>query len=315
MLNIKQDSSPYFSNRGNWKITGIVIHTTVGNFEGTLNWFRKNDKRVSANYVVREDGAEITQMVDESKASHHAGIISNPVSPVYRGDNPNFYTIGIENADGGNPHTHIRDGQYRVLAELVRDICRRNSIPLDRHHICGHRELYDKKTCPGNLDVDKIVALAKQEDEQKNMEITDQTKIPQILSPEGNPMEVQAIKGELYDRRRDAKAKDDEIKDLQERLASAEDRAGDTAKANAMLVEDKAKLQLREQELEENLRVARSERDTFSWKADRFDLLEKEVEILQEENNRLRELGIKGLTRWQLFLLFLKGGDKSGKKN
>lgn len=159
---IKHQKSPYFSSRGDWEITGVVLHTTVGEYRGAIHWLKYNPEQVSAHYVVREDGSEITQMVEESQAAHHAGLVSNPSTPVYRGGNPNLYTIGIENADGGSPHCHIRDRQYRALADLVSDICRRNNIPVDRDHICGHKELNDKTACPGNLDVDKVVELAKQ---------------------------------------------------------------------------------------------------------------------------------------------------------
>lgn len=115
--------------------------------------------------------------------------------------------------------------------------------------------------------------------QKETMEITDQTKIPQILSPNGDVMEVQAIRGELYDRRKNIQAKDDEIRDLQESLISAESRAGDSAQANAMLIEDKARLQTKVAEFEENLRAARSERDQASWKAEKLEI----------ENKRLQE--------------------------
>jgi hypothetical protein len=109
-------------------------------------------------------------MVDESSAAHHAGIISNP-NPKYIKKysdgttvNPNFYSVGIENADNLQPAEWDRTGQYKALAILVRDICKRHNVPIDRDHICGHRELYDRKTCPGNIDVNKVVQLAQEAD-------------------------------------------------------------------------------------------------------------------------------------------------------
>lgn len=162
--------SPYFSSRNNYNISLVVIHTTVGYYEGTIRYFQENDRRVSSHYVVKEDGAEVTQMVDEAMAAHHAGIVSNPAEKYikrYSNNtivNPNFYSIGIENADNNQPANWDRSGQYKALAILVRDICKRWNIPIDRDHICGHRELYDKKTCPGNLEVDRIVKLAQEID-------------------------------------------------------------------------------------------------------------------------------------------------------
>lgn len=151
--------SPYWQSRNGKKIDGVVIHTTVGTYEGTIGYFQNNDRSVSAHYCVSLDG-DITQMVDEKVGANHAGIISNPKSPVYEGFNPNWNTVGIENADNLHPADADRTHQYPALAALVKDICQRNNIPIDRNHICGHRELYDKKTCPGNIDVDLVVKMA-----------------------------------------------------------------------------------------------------------------------------------------------------------
>lgn len=162
--------SPYYSSRGNYNTDLVVIHTTVGYYEGTIRYFQENDRRVSAHYVVKEDGGEVCQMVDEAFAAHHAGIVSNP-NPKYIKKyadgtviNPNFYSIGIENADNNQPASWDRTGQYPTLAVLVRDICKRHNIPINRDHICGHRELYDRKTCPANIDIDKVVKLAQEAD-------------------------------------------------------------------------------------------------------------------------------------------------------
>jgi len=151
--------SPYSSSRNGKKIDGVVIHTTVGFYQGTINYFKNNDRNVSAHYVISLSG-EITQMVLEKDAAHHAGIVSNPSTPVYHGYNPNWNTIGIENVDDNKPQSADRTTQTPILATLVREICQRHSIPIDRKHIVGHRELYDVKSCPGNLNLDLIVQMA-----------------------------------------------------------------------------------------------------------------------------------------------------------
>src|SRR3990167_509197 len=127
--------SPYYSSRGNYNIDLVVIHTTVGYYEGTIRYFQNNDRRVSSHYVVKEDCSEVCQMVDEAFAAHHAGIVSNHNPKYYKNTNPNFYSIGIENADNKQPASWDRTGQYKALAILVRDICKRHSIPIDRDHI------------------------------------------------------------------------------------------------------------------------------------------------------------------------------------
>jgi hypothetical protein len=42
-------------------------------------------------------------------------------------------------------------------------VCTRWSIPIDRQHVIGHREIYGRKTCPnGVVDLDRLITLARQ---------------------------------------------------------------------------------------------------------------------------------------------------------
>jgi len=50
-----------------------------------------------------------------------------------------------------------------MSARLVTEICNRWSIPIDRDHVIGHREIYARKTCPGTwIDLDDFVARVRQ---------------------------------------------------------------------------------------------------------------------------------------------------------
>jgi spore germination protein len=140
----------------------MVLHTNVGSFESTINWFADPDSGVSAHYLVGLDG-RIAQFVGEEDTARHAGRVAEPTTPLHTGDDPNLQTIGIEFEDGGDPLCVDRPAsQYRAGARLVREIARRWDIPLDRDHVVGHRELFAHKDCPGNLDVDRVVELARQ---------------------------------------------------------------------------------------------------------------------------------------------------------
>ena len=155
--------SPYFQSRQNRKITAIILHTMQGSYKGTISYFQNNSSQVSAHYCVDLNG-DITQMVDEKSAANHAGIVSNPTFKQVidkPGINPNTFTIGIEHADNGSPAGADRSKQYPATIKLVKEICARYEIPIDREHICGHREVRSTKSCPGNLDVDYIVREAK----------------------------------------------------------------------------------------------------------------------------------------------------------
>jgi N-acetyl-anhydromuramyl-L-alanine amidase AmpD len=135
-------------------ISRVVIHITDGgaNIEGTIGWFKnpvaKNGTEVpvSAHYVVGQDG-QVVQMVREQDVAYHANAAN--------GD-----SIGIEHCarskkalSATDPGLLPTETQYAASAALVRDICKRHGIPLDRAHVLGHNEADTKTThkgCPTN---------------------------------------------------------------------------------------------------------------------------------------------------------------------
>ena len=64
--------SPNFSTRGGARVDLIVLHDSEGGYEGSVSWFEMSRSKVSAHYVVREDGGEVTQMVDLADNAWHA---------------------------------------------------------------------------------------------------------------------------------------------------------------------------------------------------------------------------------------------------
>lgn len=159
MLNIQRRPSQHFARgRAGQKPTAIVIHVIEGTLAAADSWFRAPESKVSAHYAVGKRG-EIHQYVNEGDTAWHAGRIHNPTwAGIRPGINPNAYTIGIEHE--GKADEVWPDAMYEASAELVADICRRWSIPCDRAHIVGHREIYGLKTCPGRGDVDRLVRMA-----------------------------------------------------------------------------------------------------------------------------------------------------------
>jgi N-acetylmuramoyl-L-alanine amidase len=161
-IRIVRCSTPNYSpGRMGHSPRGIVIHTTVGSFSSAIEWFANPNSGVSAHYLVALDGL-VAQLVDEEDTARHAGRISGPTTSLVKtGIDPNLDTIGIEFVDNGNPHgIHRPDEQYGAGAELIRRIALRWRIPLDRAHVVGHREIFDRKTCPGNVDVERLIREA-----------------------------------------------------------------------------------------------------------------------------------------------------------
>ncbi len=109
----------------------VVIHTMQGSYAGTISWFRNPAARVSAHYNVRSSDGQITQMVRDSDTGWHAG------NSYY-----NANSIGIEHegfvADPGRWYT---TAMYTASARLVRALCDRYNIPIDRQHIIGHYQI------------------------------------------------------------------------------------------------------------------------------------------------------------------------------
>lgn len=108
----------------------IVIHTTGGRYNGTISWFQdpNNTKKTSAHYVIQSSDGEITQMVKERDTAHHV-----------RGYNSR--SIGIEHEAFIAESRWYTDAMYRSSAALVRYLCNKYNIPMDRTHIRGHLEL------------------------------------------------------------------------------------------------------------------------------------------------------------------------------
>lgn len=128
-------SSPRAINR-------IIIHVTdAPTTSSTVNFFTNPSTKVSAHYLVGQDG-EVVQLVLENNVAKHA-------------HSANTDSIGIEHVaisaggvtykkrDGTPVHYPAMppsDSQYCASAALVSYLCDKYNIPADRVHILGHAE-------------------------------------------------------------------------------------------------------------------------------------------------------------------------------
>jgi N-acetyl-anhydromuramyl-L-alanine amidase AmpD len=140
----------------------IVLHTTDGSWDGTLEWFADPESGVSSHYVVGLDG-RLARLVDDEDTARHAGRILRPSAAIASGvESLNPISVGIEFCDDARPAEVRRPAaQYLTGARLLAAVAMRWEIPLDREHVIGHNEIYAAKTCPGNLDVERLVAEAR----------------------------------------------------------------------------------------------------------------------------------------------------------
>jgi N-acetyl-anhydromuramyl-L-alanine amidase AmpD len=133
---VQADSANYRAVSGIRTINRIVIHITDGGskINGTISWFRNPAAKVSAHYVIGQDG-EVVQMVKHNDVSWHAS-------------SANGDSIGIEhvaNTRGLNP----TPAQYCASAALVNWLASQFSLPIDRTHILGHSEADPRTTHTG----------------------------------------------------------------------------------------------------------------------------------------------------------------------
>lgn len=151
-LAIREQASPNHDSRGEAiggppRIDMLVLHYTgMQSAAAALDRLCDPAARVSAHYVVDEDGA-VWRLVPEERRAWHAG-----VSCWQGGQGLNTVSIGVEIVNPGHEWGYRRfpAAQMQAVEALCRDIIRRRPIPPDR--VVGHSDIApDRKIDPGEL--------------------------------------------------------------------------------------------------------------------------------------------------------------------
>lgn len=145
-LTIIDAPSPNFDDRDT-DITMIVLHYTgMKDGDSAIARLRDPEAKVSAHYVVAEDGT-ILRLVDESKRAWHAG------KSHWRGvDGVNGCSVGIEIVNPGHEwgYRPFPDEQMASVIPLVAEIKERYGIT--RGNVVGHSDVAPaRKEDPGEL--------------------------------------------------------------------------------------------------------------------------------------------------------------------
>lgn len=111
---LKWVASPNFSTRNGKPIDLIVVHDCEGSYAGSVNWFTQARSKVSAHYVLSEDGTECTQMVNGKSSAWHACAF-------------NSRSIGLEMA--GYSKKGFADPEWQYAANIVAFLLHVNGIP------------------------------------------------------------------------------------------------------------------------------------------------------------------------------------------
>ena len=137
----------------------ICLHIGDGTKKQIYSEFLNAEK--SSHYCVNKDGSVWQFVLDENTAWTN-GDIKAPTSEVVisKGKlNPNTYSLSIEHEGYG--HTDINAIQYNTTIQLVKELCQKWNIPINRKYIIGHREINSvTKTCPGLISIPRIIVEA-----------------------------------------------------------------------------------------------------------------------------------------------------------
>jgi len=137
--------SPNQSDRHGHTPEVIVIHVTLGSYDGAVSWLMNPQSGVSAHFVIGRKG-QMNQLVDLDRAAYHAGRINSPNERgkrvlkksfgVYT--NPNWYTIGIEN-EALTENDLWTEKQMKKLTNTIRSLIRTYDIP--KENIIIHKDI------------------------------------------------------------------------------------------------------------------------------------------------------------------------------
>ena len=138
--------SPNFDERA-LPISMVVLHyTEMKPVETALGKMVNPEAKVSAHYMIDEDGT-VTSLVPEAKRAWHAG------KSYWRGvTDVNSASIGIELVNPGHEwgYRHFTEDQMSSLLPLLGDIVERYDVP--RANVVGHSDVAPaRKTDPGEL--------------------------------------------------------------------------------------------------------------------------------------------------------------------
>jgi N-acetylmuramoyl-L-alanine amidase len=145
---VRERLSPNVAARGDPpRVDMLVLHYTgMRNAAAALDRLCDPAARVSAHYVVEEDGA-IWRLVPETHRAFHAGL------SCWEGERDlNLVSIGIEIVNPGHEwgYRQFTDPQMASVERLCVDILSRHPIPA--HRVVGHSDIApDRKTDPGEL--------------------------------------------------------------------------------------------------------------------------------------------------------------------
>ena len=182
-MNVTFIASPNYTAGKKRSINYIVDHWTWGTADAAVSRFLRAGSNqpggpASAHLIIARDGRKI-QMVDFKDVAWHSG------NAKY-----NYEGVGIEHEHWGYDQDWP-EAQIQSSAEAHAELSQTYGIPLVRPDgVLGHNETGTPTQCPGSLPIDRIISIARGEEE----ELTPEQLKALILAPGGYG---EALQGQL----------------------------------------------------------------------------------------------------------------------
>ncbi len=145
-MELIEATSPNFDARKRPPDMAILHYTGMTSGDAALARLRDPEAKVSAHYLVEEDG-RVFRLVQEARRAWHAGV------SFWKGERDcNGVSIGVEIVNPGHEFGYrpFPEAQVEAVIALLDDIRSRWSIPDER--IVAHSDVApDRKTDPGEL--------------------------------------------------------------------------------------------------------------------------------------------------------------------
>ncbi len=143
-MRLEETPSPNHDERRHGVDLLVLHYTGMESGEAALDRMRDPDAKVSAHYMVWEDG-RIARLVEESRRAWHAGLSS------WQGDDDlNSRSVGIEIVNGGHDRPlpggalpPYPDVQIAAVIALAREIISHHTIPQVR--VVAHSDIAPKR--------------------------------------------------------------------------------------------------------------------------------------------------------------------------
>ena len=267
------------------KIDKVILHWIAGTLASCDATFQNPNRKASAHYGIAN--STIHQYVKEEDAAWHCGNLL-----------ANRQSIGIEHE--GGPSIPISEETYQTSARLVRQICDRYAIPIDREHIKGHNE-FSATQCPGTLDIDKIISLAQTndmtQDEQRTLEvIADFQKRTNHTNLEGAARHAVGAANTLPTRERELDEVRSEVADLRKALDILRSQVDELA--GKLVEKEKSEADWQRSLTLANRRVSTLEEELEAMTKERTAYKRRYEDALDQKADKL--------TSWELLKLFIQ---------